>query len=146
MKIKDICKFFASPPPFFLNNELTVCYIAAVLVRENSYGSELIRRLEAEYPGYRVSDTVLYRGLRFLMEEEVITSYWQKVQGRGRPRCMYQIQFGAEERLQDLARLWNEYTGRILNIGLEPLSSQRSSSISDISSSCDRKLDCGNLL
>lgn len=124
MKIEDIYSFFENPPPLFLSNELTICYIASVLVCGNSYGTGLIQRLETKYPDYRVSDTVLYSGLKFLVEEDLITSYWKKVDGRGRPRRMYQIKSGAEEQIQHLARLWHEYSQASSPIKLEPVTSQ----------------------
>ncbi|WP_421657700.1 PadR family transcriptional regulator [Leptothermofonsia sp. ETS-13] len=112
MTIQDIFNFFAGPPILFLNHELAVCYVAATLLQEDSYGTEMIQRLETEYPGYRVSDTVLYDSLKFLIAEEAITSYLKKVSGRGRPRRMYQIKPEAKEKLQDLARFWHEYNRR----------------------------------
>lgn len=115
MKIEDIFNFFKSYPALFLNSELAVCYIAAVLVRRNSYGTELIQRLEFEYPGYRISDTVLYSALNFLREEGMVATYWKKVEGRGRPRRMLQIRPGAEEQVQELALLWQQYTRRDVN-------------------------------
>lgn len=110
MKFDDIYRFFQAPPPFYLNKELAVCYVLAVLSRGDSYGTELIQLLETDYPTYRLSDTVLYSALKFLEEEDVISGYWKKVEGRGRPRRMYQIRPEAEQKAQDLARLWSMYT------------------------------------
>ncbi len=112
MKFEDIYKFFQAPPPFYLNKELAVCYVLDVLTRGDSYGTELIQLLETEYPAYRLSDTVLYSALKFLEEEEIITGYWKKVEGRGRPRRMYQIQAELAQRAQELARLWQQYVGK----------------------------------
>jgi DNA-binding PadR family transcriptional regulator len=109
MKFEDIYQFFKDPPPFYLNKELAVCYVLAVLLRGDSYGTELIQLLETEYPLYRLSDTVLYSALKFLEDEEMVTGYWKKVEGRGRPRRMYQIKSEAMQQAQDLARLWQEY-------------------------------------
>jgi len=109
MKFEDIYQFFKDPPPFYLNKELAVCYVLAVLLRGDSYGTELIQLLETEYPLYRLSDTVLYSALKFLEDEEMVTGYWKKVEGRGRPRRMYQIKSEAMPQAQDLARLWREY-------------------------------------
>jgi DNA-binding PadR family transcriptional regulator len=112
MKFEDIYKFFQAPPPFYLNKELAVCYVLAVLTRGDSYGTELINLLETDYPAYRLSDTVLYSALKFLEEENIITGYWKKVEGRGRPRRMYQIQGDAVQRAQELSRLWQDYVGK----------------------------------
>jgi DNA-binding PadR family transcriptional regulator len=109
MKFEDIYQFFKAPPPFYLNKELAVCYVLAVLSRGDSYGTELIQLLEHEYPTYRLSDTVLYSALKFLEDEEIIEGYWKKVEGRGRPRRMYQIKAAAVPQAQELTRLWYEY-------------------------------------
>jgi len=109
MKFEDIYQFFKTPPPFYLNKELAVCYVLAVLSRGDSYGTELIQLLETEYPTCRLSDTVLYSGLKFLEDESIIVGYWKKVEGRGRPRRMYQIREEAIQQSQDLTRLWYEY-------------------------------------
>lgn len=109
MKFEDIYQFFKAPPPFYLNKELAVCYVLSVLSRGDSYGTELIQLLETEYPTYRLSDTVLYSALKFLEDEEIIAGYWKKVEGRGRPRRMYQIRAEAAQQAQDLTRLWHEY-------------------------------------
>lgn len=112
MKFETIYQFFQDPPPVYLNKELAVCYILSVLLRGDSYGTELIGQLEREFPIYRLSDTVLYSALKFLEDEGVITGYWKKVEGRGRPRRMYQILSEWRHQAQDLARLWLEYTGQ----------------------------------
>lgn len=109
MTFDDIYNFFQAPPPFYLNKELAVCYVLAVLSRGDSYGTELIQLLETDYPTYRLSDTVLYSALKFLEEEEMITGYWKKVEGRGRPRRMYQIKPEAQQRSQELSDLWFNY-------------------------------------
>lgn len=108
---EDIYKFFQSPPPFYLNKELAVCYVLAVLLRQDSYGTELISLLEQEHPSYRLSDTVLYSALKFLEDSDAITGYWKKVEGRGRPRRMYQICPDWQGRAEELAQLWQGYVG-----------------------------------
>ncbi|MGK7904494.1 MAG: PadR family transcriptional regulator [Hormoscilla sp.] len=109
MKINDIYGFFLEPPPIYLNKELAVCYILSVLLGADSYGTELMGLLEKQYPIYRLSDTVLYSSLKFLEEEQLITGYWQKVTGRGRPRRMYHIRSPWRPQAIDLARLWQDY-------------------------------------
>jgi len=52
---------------------------------------------------------VLYSALKFLEDEEIIEGYWKKVEGRGRPRRMYQIRSEAVNQAQDLTRLWYDY-------------------------------------
>lgn len=109
MKFDDIYQFFRNPPPLYLNQELAVCYVLAILLEGESYGTELIGRLEGEYPTYRLSDTVLYSALKFLEQAGAITGYWKKVEGRGRPRRMYQIRPGWRDQAQELASFWSEY-------------------------------------
>jgi DNA-binding PadR family transcriptional regulator len=109
MKLEDIYQFFQNPPPTYLSQELAVCYVLSVLLQGESYGTELIERLESEYPLYRLSDTVLYSALKFLEDKKAITSYWQKVHGRGRPRRMYQVSSEWQDQADTLARLWQEY-------------------------------------
>ncbi len=36
----------------------------------DSYGTELVKRVESDYPPFRLSDTVLYKALKFLDKEE----------------------------------------------------------------------------
>ena len=109
MKFDDIYQFFQDPPPFYLNKELAVCYVLSILLRGDSYGTELIQLLEQNYPVYRLSDTVLYSALKFLEDEQMVTGYWKKVEGRGRPRRMYQIRSEMMSQAQDLAQLWHGY-------------------------------------
>lgn len=109
MKVEDIYQFFQNPPPIYLNKELTVCYVLSVLLRGDSYGTELIHRLEAQYPAYRLSDTVLYSALKFLEDEQAIAGYWKKVEGRGRPRRMYIVRPEWQSQAEELARLWQDY-------------------------------------
>jgi DNA-binding PadR family transcriptional regulator len=109
MKFEHIYKFFENPPPFYLNKELATCYVLSVLVKGESYGTELIELLERELPAYRLSDTVLYSALKFLEETGTITAYWKKVEGRGRPRRMYQVEPFFLERAQELSTLWEQY-------------------------------------
>ncbi len=110
MKFEDIYQFFQAPPPTYLNKEQAVCYILAVLLQGESYGTELIERLERDYSIYRLSDTVLYCAIKFLEETGAIAGYWRKVEGRGRPRRMYQIMPAWWNQSQELAAFWYEYT------------------------------------
>lgn len=109
MKFEDIYRFFKDPPPIHLNKELAVCYILAVLLHHDSYGTELIQLLEQQYPAYRLSDTVLYSALKFLEEQDTVVGYWKKVEGRGRPRRMYQISPDWRDKAHELGQLWQDY-------------------------------------
>ena len=85
------------------------------MLKGESYGTELIQKLESEHPHYRLSDTVLYSALKFLEDEKAIIGYWKKVEGRGRPRRMYQISEQWQSEAQTLARLWQEYINKVVN-------------------------------
>lgn len=115
MKLEDIYQFFENPPPSYLCQELAVCYILYVLLQGESYGTELIQRLEIENPTYRLSDTVLYSAIKFLEDEKAVTGYWKKLEGRGRPRRMYQVSSDWDSQAQDLARLWLHYINQRTN-------------------------------
>ncbi len=110
MKLHDIYHFFQDPPPIYLSKEAAVCYVLAVLLEHgDSYGTALIQRIEQEHSLYRLSDTVLYSALQFLEDEKVIDGYWQKVEGRGRPRRMYQVRISELDLARKLGRLWQGY-------------------------------------
>lgn len=112
MKFEDIYQFFQDPPPIYLSKEQAVCYVLSVLLRGDSYGTELIQLLEQEHPTYRLSDTVLYSALKFLEDEGAIGGYWKKVEGRGRPRRMYQVRAEWQPKSKELAQLWEEYASK----------------------------------
>ncbi len=112
MKFEDIYQFFNNPPPIYLNKELAVCYVLAVLLEEESYGTELIEQLEKQYANFRLSDTVLYAALKFLEESGTINGYWKKVEGRGRPRRMYRISPDFITQAEELSQLWHGYIGK----------------------------------
>jgi DNA-binding PadR family transcriptional regulator len=110
MKFQDIYHFFQAPPPIYISKEVAVCYILAVLLEHgDSYGTALIQRIEQDSSLYRLSDTVLYSALKFLEDEKVIDGYWQKVEGRGRPRRMYQVRNSRIDFARQLGNLWESY-------------------------------------
>ncbi len=109
MKFEDIYQFFEDPPPIYLNKELAVCYVLAVLLQQDSYGTELIQKLAKDYADYRLSDTVLYSALKFLEDQVAIDGYWKKVEGRGRPRRMYRLNPDWRMQAEELADLWTNY-------------------------------------
>jgi DNA-binding PadR family transcriptional regulator len=109
MNFEDIYCFFRNPPPLYLNQELAVCYILDTLLQGDSYGTELIAKLERESSTYRLSDTVLYSAIKFLEASGTIVGYWKKVEGRGRPRRMYQIKSEWMVKARELAYFWVQY-------------------------------------
>ena len=110
MNFEDIYCFFRKPPPLYLNQELAVCYILDILLQGDSYGTELIAKLEHESSTYRLSDTVLYSAIKFLEGSGTIVGYWKKVEGRGRPRRMYQIDSEWTTKARELAHFWEQYS------------------------------------
>lgn len=111
MKFEDIYQFFENPPPIYLNRELAVCYVLAILLQQDSYGTELIQHLAEQFPHYRLSDTVLYGALKFLEDENALDGYWKKVEGRGRPRRMYRLNPDWRLQAEELAEFWRTYMG-----------------------------------
>lgn len=109
MNFENIYQFFQNPPPTFLSQELAACYVISVLLQGDSYGAELINRLENDYPTYRLSETVLYSALSFLELRQVISSYCKKVEKRGRPRRMFQLEPQGLSQATALACLWQDY-------------------------------------
>jgi DNA-binding PadR family transcriptional regulator len=110
MKFDDIYRFFKNPPPLYLNQELAVCYILAVLMDGDSYGTALIAHLEHDSETFRLSDTVLYSAIKFLEGSGMISGYWKKVEGRGRPRRMYRIHPDWEAKAREFASFWSSYS------------------------------------
>ena len=86
----------------------------SVLLRQDSYGTELIQWLTQQYPNYRLSDTVLYGALKFLEDEHAVDGYWKKVEGRGRPRRMYRLNPSWRLRAEELSEFWQNYMGEAL--------------------------------
>lgn len=72
--LQDIYRFFQTPQVIFLNQQLTVCYLLSILVESDSYGTEFVQSLKQNYPGYRLSDTILQSSLRFLEKEGLVSS------------------------------------------------------------------------
>jgi DNA-binding PadR family transcriptional regulator len=112
MRLEDIYQFFTARSATYLTQEQAVCYVLSVLLEGESYGTELIQKLESDYPPYRLSDTVLYAALNFLETEQALASRLQKVEGRGRPRRMYQVSPQWFDEAQKLAALWTNSVAR----------------------------------
>jgi hypothetical protein len=47
-------------------------------------------------PGFPMSDTIAHAALKSLEQDGLIEGYWQKAEGRGRPRRMYKLVNGAD--------------------------------------------------
>jgi len=113
MNVQDIYHYFKNPPPVYITKEVAVCYILTVLLDEgDSYGTALLKHIRAHHAPYRISDTVLYAALNFLIDEEMLSGYWQNESGRGRPRRMYQVAEGRQEDARKLSQLWLKFMGK----------------------------------
>ncbi|MDV2997189.1 MAG: hypothetical protein N4J56_006894 [Chroococcidiopsis sp. SAG 2025] len=110
MQLEDIRYFFTNPPPIYLCQEQAVAYILSVLLEGESYSTGLIQQLESEYANYRLSDTILHAALKFLESEGAISGSWHKVEGRGRPRRIYQLNPAWHDEARKLAALWRYFT------------------------------------
>ncbi len=112
MSLQDIHQYFQSFRPINLDQEVAVCYILAALIDSGDcYGTALMKNIKSKYPPYQISDTVLYRAVKFLTEEGLIETYWKNLPGRGRPRRMYCINSRKCTEAQQLAQLWYRYLG-----------------------------------
>lgn len=112
MNFQDIYQYFQSPPPVYLGKEVAVCYILAILIDNgDSYATALVQHIRAEYPPYRVSDTVLYSALKFLTDERMIQSCWQNPPTRGRPKRMFSVRPVKLDDAKRLAQLWHQHLG-----------------------------------
>lgn len=122
MRLEDIYGFFEKLPPTYLNVEQAVCYVLSALTHKESYGTELIQKLEKEYSIFRVSDPVLYEAITFLEGEGFISSNWKKLQGRGRPRRMLHLNPEVQDRAKELAQLWETFASEALanQLGTSP--------------------------
>ncbi len=109
MQIQDIYTFFQTPKPTFLGPEAAVCYVLHILLQGDSYGTELLRRLETEYPDYKLSGTIFCTALQFLETEHLIIKYQSKPPGRGRPRHMLKLHPDKQFIAQELAQFWQGY-------------------------------------
>ncbi len=109
MHIEDIYTFFQTPKPTFLCPEAAVCYLLHALQQGDSYGSELLCRLETEYPGYKLSDSIFYTALEFLETEHLIIKYQSRPPRRGRPRHMLKLHPDKQVIAQELAQFWQGY-------------------------------------
>ncbi len=108
MNLEQVYQVVRNPPPAYLTPELAVCYILSVLVEQESYATELSKRLNSKYPRYLLSDTVLYAALKLLEAENAVTAYWEKAPRRGRPRRMFKLNPQWQVTARELADFWQK--------------------------------------
>jgi DNA-binding PadR family transcriptional regulator len=107
LSISGIHEHFQSPQLTYLSQEQAVCYALHTLLTKDVYGTGLINALEKNFPQYRLSDTILCSALQFLENEGIAVAYWKKVEGRGRPRRMYNLVASRQKEAQALALFWS---------------------------------------
>jgi hypothetical protein len=114
LSLDSIQEFFTSPPPKYLKAEECVTFIVALLCDHDSYASAIAKTLR-QSSKYRVSDTILYKALDFLIGEDLLIAYnppidQDVVLSKGRPPIMYQLDQDKTKRkkIKDLKKLWEE--------------------------------------
>ena len=70
--LADIEHYFRQPPPLFLDLELAVCWVLDCLLKNDSYPSGLLQRLQSDHPKLRLSETVLHQAVDFLEQQEML--------------------------------------------------------------------------
>ena len=85
--------------------------VTLVLLREeNSYGYELMERIEEEFGFEQINAGSVYRALRQMEKEGLCSSEWDvRVEGGGPPRRMYAITEEGEAYLKDWAKACEKY-------------------------------------
>lgn len=69
-------------------------------------------QLAQQHPSLHISDMALYKALQFLEQEQFIVRYTQQLEGRGRPRQMFQLVPAVRPQAQELAQLWEGFVAR----------------------------------
>ena len=76
--LADIEHYFRQPPPLFLDLELAVCWVLDCLLKNDSYPSGLLQRLQSDHPKLRLSETVLHQAVDFLEQQEMLDCYTKR--------------------------------------------------------------------
>jgi PadR family transcriptional regulator PadR len=86
-----------------------------LLQEENSYGYELMERIEEEFGFEPINPGSVYRALRQMEKEGLCSSEWDaQAEGGGPPRRMYAITDAGEAYLESWAEACNKYH-RLMN-------------------------------
>jgi len=97
-------------PIVFLNKYQAIAYVLWSLKRGDCYPSGLILNLPEMFPGFEVSDTIIYAALGYLDRMGVISRYNQKSTGLGRPRRMLEL-VGTASQIDQLSDWWVKFAG-----------------------------------
>lgn len=95
LTIKSISDFFNLKPFQFLKPQESPAFIVAVLYDHDSYGTELANIIE-QNDHLGISDTILYLGLDFLIDSNLIIAYNKPIDPdvkgtKGRPPTYYRL-------------------------------------------------------
>lgn len=91
--------------------------ILALLLERDMYGYEISNELHnRSYKHLEVKEGTLYPILYRLEEKEVIQSYWNAPEGRGKPRKYYQITLNGKEYFEDYKQEWMIVSKAVNNI------------------------------
>ncbi|MFM6132664.1 MAG: hypothetical protein ACKPCP_00570 [Sphaerospermopsis kisseleviana] len=82
-----------------------VCYL---LQLGDTYQAKIQADL-TKYPNLRLSTCVLNKALKFMVAQNLVTSYQQPIKGRGQARKIYQINPDSQAIVKDFANLWEDY-------------------------------------
>jgi hypothetical protein len=89
-KLQEIVAYFESQRIHQLTTEEAVAFIVSCLDEGDKYGLELITILESTEL-IRMSTPILYKAIKFLKDEGVMTSYKVLQGGRGAPRKNFKL-------------------------------------------------------
>ncbi|MEB3158606.1 MAG: Pex protein [Synechococcus sp.] len=119
--LADIERYFHQPPPRFLDLELAVCWVLDCLLKQDSYPSGLLQRLEREHPELRLSETVLHQALDFLDAQGMLGRYSERCPSRGRPRSMLHLHSACRSQAQKLMEPWQHWLHQLTHQPEAPL-------------------------
>ncbi|MGC6483653.1 MAG: Pex protein [Synechococcus sp.] len=107
--LADIERSFRQPPPRFLDLELAICWVLDCLLKNDSYPSGLLQRLQNEHPKLRLSETVLHQALEFLETQGMLARYSKRCPSRGRPRHMLHLESTYRSEAEKLMKPWQHW-------------------------------------
>jgi DNA-binding PadR family transcriptional regulator len=105
MNLLDIIKYLETDHKKYLNIPQATAYILHQLQENDLCGTELLVVINGSTV-YALSDTVFYSAVQTLIDEKILTSYEQKVKGRGRPRKIFTIVSEMKIKSQEIAKYW----------------------------------------
>ena len=93
MTIEEAIAQLTATKPHQLNTPETMALAAAMLLKGPIYLSGLMQSVPE---GFLLSDTTANSALKSLEEGKITEDYWEKTEGKGRPRRMYKLADGAD--------------------------------------------------